>query len=379
MTRRAGIAGAHRAADHPRRAVGRARRDLSADRAVRQSPRRRAGLRAAGRRRRAAGRDASTDLDAARHQRLRARIGGSARRSVRRRRFHAGARRRARRTGSRTSSRRCPGRCVKGTRSASRSSAATSRWARPARSPTSTAIAIYAFGHPFFNLGPSQFPMTRAYVHTMLPSLMSSFKISSMGEVIGTMQQDRATAIAGTLGKGPTVIPMTVTLQSTREDGSATKRSFTYQVANDQVFTPLLSYIALANTISAYERQFGAATFSGQEPRPDPGAQRPDRGRRLHRRQRDARRRHGRRRTDQHAARQRPRAGDGQRRGRVDRGEREAAQRHHRARLARRSPAARRPHRAAQGVDPQLPRRREDLHRADRDSGERVRVRSRFW
>lgn len=121
---------------------------------------------------------------------------------------------------------------------------------------------IYAFGHPFFNLGPSQFPLTRAYVHAMLPSLMSSFKISSMGEIIGTMQQDRATAIAGTLGKGPTVIPMSVTLQSTREDGSASKRAFTFTIANDQVFTPLLSYIALANTIAAYERQFGAATFS---------------------------------------------------------------------------------------------------------------------
>jgi hypothetical protein len=120
---------------------------------------------------------------------------------------------------------------------------------------------IYAFGHPFFNLGPSQFPMTRAYVHTMLPSLMSSFKISSMGEVIGTMQQDRATAIAGTLGKGPAVIPMTVALNSTREDGTAS-RSFTYQLANDQLFSPLLAYIALANTISAYERQFGAATFT---------------------------------------------------------------------------------------------------------------------
>ena len=41
---------------------------------------------------------------------------------------------------------------------------------------------VYAFGHPFFNLGPAEFPMTRAYVYTMLPSLMSSFKISSMGE-----------------------------------------------------------------------------------------------------------------------------------------------------------------------------------------------------
>ncbi len=120
---------------------------------------------------------------------------------------------------------------------------------------------IYAFGHPFFNLGPSQFPMTRAYVYTMMPSLMSSFKISSMGEVIGTMQQDRATAIAGTLGKGPAVIPMKVTLHSQREQGKS-ERTFTFNVASDQVFTPLLTYVALANTLGSYERQFGAATFS---------------------------------------------------------------------------------------------------------------------
>ena len=56
---------------------------------------------------------------------------------------------------------------------------------------------VYAFGHPFFNLGPTAFPMTRAYIYTSLPSLMSSFKIASLGDVIGSVQQDRATAIAG--------------------------------------------------------------------------------------------------------------------------------------------------------------------------------------
>lgn len=120
---------------------------------------------------------------------------------------------------------------------------------------------VYAFGHPFFNLGPSQLPLTRAYVHTMLPSLMSSFKISSMGEVIGTIQQDRATAIAGTLGKMPTTIPMTITLRSTR-DGVAMTRTFTFQVANDQTFTPLISYVTLYNALASYERQFGSATFA---------------------------------------------------------------------------------------------------------------------
>ena len=117
---------------------------------------------------------------------------------------------------------------------------------------------VYAFGHPFFNFGPTAFPLTRAHVYATLPSLMSSFKIATMGEVIGTMQQDRATAIAGTLGKGPVVIPVTITL----DNGRAAKRTFRYTAVNDQLFTPLLTYVALFNTLGNYERQFGAMTFT---------------------------------------------------------------------------------------------------------------------
>jgi len=117
---------------------------------------------------------------------------------------------------------------------------------------------VYAFGHPFFNFGPTTFAMTRAYVYTSLPSLMSSFKIATLGDVIGTVQQDRATAIAGTLGKGPSMIPVTITLESEH----APKRTLRYNVVNDQMFTPLLTYVALFNTLGNFERQVGAATFS---------------------------------------------------------------------------------------------------------------------
>src|SRR5207249_8131316 len=75
---------------------------------------------------------------------------------------------------------------------------------------------VYAFGHPMYNLGPTEFPMTRAYVYTVLPSLFSSTKLSTTGEVIGTFLQDRATAIAGRLGPAPKLIPVTLTLQSNR-------------------------------------------------------------------------------------------------------------------------------------------------------------------
>jgi hypothetical protein len=117
---------------------------------------------------------------------------------------------------------------------------------------------IYAFGHPFFNFGPTAFPLTRAHVYATLPSLMSSFKIATMGEVIGTMKQDRATAIAGTLGKGPAVIPITITL----DNGRAATRTFHYSAVNDQMFTPLLAYVALFNTLGNYERGYGAMTFT---------------------------------------------------------------------------------------------------------------------
>jgi hypothetical protein len=121
---------------------------------------------------------------------------------------------------------------------------------------------VYAFGHPFYGLGPTEFPMTRAYVYTILPSLMTSFKISAMGETIGTIQQDRATAIAGALGKGPALIPMNVTLQRAGATDTATRRTFTFELVNDQLFTPLLAYVAMFNTLGSYERQFGAATFA---------------------------------------------------------------------------------------------------------------------
>jgi hypothetical protein len=117
---------------------------------------------------------------------------------------------------------------------------------------------VYAFGHPFYGLGPTQFPMTRAYVHTILPSLFSSSKLASTGEIIGTVQQDRATAIAGTLGTGPTLIPINLKLTSDR----GTTKNFKMAVVNDQLFTPLLAYVSILNTLSSYERQNGAASYA---------------------------------------------------------------------------------------------------------------------
>ena len=116
---------------------------------------------------------------------------------------------------------------------------------------------VYAFGHPLYNLGPTAFPMTRADVIAVLPSMVTSAKLASLGAVVGTVSQDRATAIAGRLGPAPSLVPVDVTLNSRR----APSRRFTFGVADDQLFTPLLTFLAVANVITQYERQTGAATY----------------------------------------------------------------------------------------------------------------------
>jgi hypothetical protein len=94
-------------------------------------------------------------------------------------------------------------------------------------------------------------------VQTLLPSLNVSQKLAAIGEVVGTVRQDRSTAIAGTLGPGPALVPVTLTLQSDRTPA----RTFRFEIVKDQLFTPLLTFASIANTLQAYEREFGVATF----------------------------------------------------------------------------------------------------------------------
>ena len=99
---------------------------------------------------------------------------------------------------------------------------------------------VYAFGHPVLQPRPDRVPDDARLRLHVLPSLMSSFKISTMGEVIGTMQQDRATAIAGTLGKGPRRDPDDASRSSRRAATARRSAPSRITLVNDQLFTPLL-------------------------------------------------------------------------------------------------------------------------------------------
>jgi hypothetical protein len=88
--------------------------------------------------------------------------------------------------------------------------------------------------------------------------MTSSMKISTLGDVIGTVRQDRATTIAGLTGDGPATIPVKIALESDR----GYKKQFEFHVVNDQLFTPLFTYASILSTLTSYERETGAATFN---------------------------------------------------------------------------------------------------------------------
>lgn len=116
---------------------------------------------------------------------------------------------------------------------------------------------VYAFGHPFYGLGPIRFPLKKAWVHSVFPSLQLSWKMAAATTTVGVLDQDRATTVAGTLGTGPRLIPVEVRLRSAR----AGERVFRYRMVDDELLTPLLSYVSLLSILQGHERAIGAATL----------------------------------------------------------------------------------------------------------------------
>jgi hypothetical protein len=117
---------------------------------------------------------------------------------------------------------------------------------------------VYAFGHPFLSLGASDMPMTESSVVTVIPSVNNSFKLSVPGKMVGTISQDRASGIFGMLRQAPKMIPVKVTLHTSRDR----KETYSYEIANDTFLTPLLLNITVFNTITSSERSLGDATIT---------------------------------------------------------------------------------------------------------------------
>jgi hypothetical protein len=114
---------------------------------------------------------------------------------------------------------------------------------------------VYAFGHPFLDMGEINFPMATSEVVTVLPSVASSFKFSNTGPIVGVLRQDRAAGIMGVLGEVPQMIPVDVTL-----NGSGPVQNYNLNLVRHSHLSPLMLAMVADSIVANAQRAAGERT-----------------------------------------------------------------------------------------------------------------------
>ncbi len=112
---------------------------------------------------------------------------------------------------------------------------------------------VYGFGHSFLGYGPVDLPMATGQVHTVVSSLARSFKLGSMGEIVGALTVDESAAVLGRIGAKAKTIPLTIKIDRYNDTDV---RVYNCQIVDNQMLTPTILRMAIA----------GAALYLGDFP-----------------------------------------------------------------------------------------------------------------
>jgi hypothetical protein len=126
---------------------------------------------------------------------------------------------------------------------------------------------VLAFGHPFFNLGPVEMPMSKGEVLMVLSSQYQPNKFANATGIVGALKQDRHSGIMGVLGDEAPMIPVTVKVRSFDDKNVVLKeQTLHFNVCVQQKWTPYLMMFTLFNSISGLNDFSEEATYrlSGQ-------------------------------------------------------------------------------------------------------------------
>lgn len=116
---------------------------------------------------------------------------------------------------------------------------------------------VFAFGHPLLHAGPCQYPMTTASIIATARGFFPN-KLAMLGEVVGTVLQDRAAGIYGRLGHKPAAL-VAVALEVRDEDRKVTKKN-NVQIIHNAIELPFLVYVAALETIAQAMNRTGQGT-----------------------------------------------------------------------------------------------------------------------
>jgi len=114
---------------------------------------------------------------------------------------------------------------------------------------------VYAFGHPFLDMGQISFPMARADIVGFMPSLASSFKFANTGEIVGALTQDRSVGIMGTIGAKAKMIPVELSVE-----GSGVNKTYHVEIVRHPQLSPLMLAMAADSVVANAQRAAGERT-----------------------------------------------------------------------------------------------------------------------
>jgi hypothetical protein len=121
---------------------------------------------------------------------------------------------------------------------------------------------VLAFGHPFFNLGPVDMPMSKGEVIMTLASQFQPNKFANATEIVGALHQDRHSGIMGVLGQESAMIPVNVQVRSIGENNAVrSRKDFRFNVFVQQKWTPYLMMVTLFNSLSELNEFKDEATY----------------------------------------------------------------------------------------------------------------------
>lgn len=119
---------------------------------------------------------------------------------------------------------------------------------------------VYAFGHRFLGVGETEMPFARAEVLALLPSLNTSFKISTAREWLGAVTSDSATAVAGELNRRARMLPVRIRVTGAQQ--GRPRRAYHMEMVDDRLLAPILTQMAVFSALEATERTAGISTVT---------------------------------------------------------------------------------------------------------------------
>jgi len=121
---------------------------------------------------------------------------------------------------------------------------------------------VLAFGHPFFNLGPVDMPMSQGEILMVLSSQFQPNKFGNATDIVGALKQDRHSGILGELGATSDMIPVEVKVRSFTDNNTVLKqKDLHFNVFVNQKWTPYLMMVTLFNSMEGLNDYADEATY----------------------------------------------------------------------------------------------------------------------